>query len=141
MDFSGSVHHAAAGYFSLVAKNHHAIRAVAGGEASFGYGFLDAAGMLADASAPPVLLVVAEDDVPAPLNKISGGRRQWPYAAAFLLSRPRPGKGKTVSLSVSFGKSIPAEAGIAALEFLRWWHKKEALLTQRLSERIWQWQK
>ena len=47
MGFSNSVHHTAIGYWSLATGNRRAMRAVAGGEASFCYGFLDAIGLLA----------------------------------------------------------------------------------------------
>ncbi len=147
MDFSGSVHHTSLGYFTIATVNRRATRAVAGGEASFCYGFLDAMGMLTEPEGPPVLLVAADDVVPAPFADLIG-KTNFPYAAAFLLGRSFQQQEGTVSLemlSQTLGpKQRAARArslGIPALDFLRWFLEGKGPLEWRLSKRIWRWKK
>jgi hypothetical protein len=147
MNFSGSVHHTALGYLSIAAANKSAARAVAGGEASFCYGFLDAIGLLAETHGSAVLLVAADDEVPPPFANLSG-TTNLPYATAFLLERSSGHKRGVVSLEMpsrrlSSKQSAPrANAlGIPALDFLRWFLKEKKPLEWHLSDRIWRWKK
>jgi hypothetical protein len=147
MDFSGSVHHTSAGYFSIATANRRATRAVAGGEASFCYGFLDAMGMLVESHGARILLVAADEVVPPPFAKLIG-KTNFPYAAAFLLGRSLHHQKGAVSLEMpshplaAKEKAPRANAvGIPALDFLRWFLKENRPLEWHLSKRIWRWKK
>lgn len=142
-DFTNSVHHTAAGYWGLVAKNRQASRSIAGGEASFCYGFLDAAGMLRHDPARPVLLVAVEDVLPEPFDGLVGGRC-IPYSVALLLeAEGEPGSGR---VALGFGGPAGGDGagsdgtiGIPALDFLRWHVGGQDALEMRIGQRRWQW--
>jgi hypothetical protein len=142
--FSNSVHHAAAGYWSLAMGNRQATRAVAGGEASFCYGFLDAIGMLGEADRSPVLLIVADDQVPPPFEAVSG-QLKAPYAAAFLLAPAKPAEAHAFSFAMRRCVDTPVaddrQPGIPALDFLQWHLKGDTSLELVLSQRSWRWEK
>lgn len=147
MGFSGSVHHTALGFFSLATANRRAMRAISGGEASFCYGFLDAMGLLTETNSPPVLLVAADETVPAPFADLIG-KNNFSYAAAFLLGRSDHPRGRIISLNMPsrrFGfKRKVARAtslGIPALDFLRWSLEEKRVLEWCLSKRVWRWEK
>jgi hypothetical protein len=145
-DFSGSVHHTALGYWSIAAANRRPARAVAGGEATFCYGFLDAAGMLPQAQR--VLFVAADDVTPAPFEATEA-RGDLPYAAAFLLTPAEAGDKGTLSLSMRYASAEAgtppareaASMGVPALDFLRWLEEGQAPLEMVLSRRLWRWEK
>ncbi len=147
IDFSGSVHHTALGYLSIASKSLEPMRAVAGGEASFCYGFLEALGMLAETDGSPVLLIAADDIVPAPFDDFVR-RSSFPYAVAFLLSSARSRQGKSLTFTIPSGslnqtqrKSDSKWLNIPALDFLYWYLKRNNPLELRLSKRNWRWEK
>ena len=142
-DFSGSVHHAAAGYLGIAAGNRHPMRAVAGGAESFCYGFLDAVGLLADSPAVPVLLIAAEDQVPPPFDASAEAIDAPAYAAAFLLTRGASKDSPTVSLKIqpSAGASTPARVGIPALDFLQWLDMEKQSFEICFAQKRWRWEK
>jgi len=147
MGFSGAVHHTPLAYFSMAMGNRRASRAVAGGEASFCAGFLDAAGLLGEADTPFVLLVAADETLPAPFSGLIG-KINVPYAAAFMLGRARPRQAGGVSLELKGASSgtkrsaaEPRSSGIPALDFLRWHVGRKKSLEWRLSERNWRWER
>jgi len=146
-DFSGSVHHTSLGYFTMAVKNRRPARAVAGGEASFCYGFLDALGMLGETGGLPVLLIAADEALPAPFAGLIGKTNQ-PYAIAFLLGSARYSQKGTVSLEMPSPMSRPRRraartrsSGIPALNFLHWFLEGKKSLEWRLAERMWRWEK
>lgn len=139
-DFTNSVHHTAAGYWGLVAKNRQASRSIAGGSASFCYGFLDAVGMLKHDPSRPVLLVAAEDILPEPFGGLVGGRN-IPYSVALLLeAQGAPGSRR---VALEFGAAAGADEaqaiGIPALDFLRWHVGGRRLLEMNAGQRHWRW--
>jgi hypothetical protein len=139
-DFTHSVHHTAAGYLGMICGNRLAARAVAGGEASFCYGWLDAVGLLVRDPARQVLLVAADDVLPAPFDALVGGRAV-PHAVALLLQWGAAPGGRVVALGLEAGTSPAAGViGIAGLDFLRWYLSgTEAELTLELDGRLWRW--
>jgi len=138
-DFSNSVHHAAAAYWSLATGDQQAIRAVAGGEASFCYGFLDAIGMLGETDHAPVLLIAADAALPPPFDVVAGSSGNA-YAAAFLLARAAPEDQDAFTFTME-GCAAQRSPGIPALDFLQWFLKGEAPLELNLSRRLWRWEK
>ena len=144
-DFTHSVHHTAAGYWGIISGNRLTARAVAGGEASFCYGWLEAVGLLARNPGRPVLLVVADDILPAPFDGLVSGRAV-PYAVALLL---QPGTGtvaREISLELDGALTQPGAAptagllGMAGLDFLRWYlGGADGVLTLDLDGRRWRW--
>ncbi len=145
-NFSGSVHHTALGHLTIAAANRQVTRAVAGGEASFCYGFLDAMGLLTENKGSPVLLVAADDVVPPPFADLIG-KTNVPYAAAFLLAPATDHEKGSVSLEMPSGRLSSKEPreqtlpGVPALDFLQWFLKEKKPLEWHLSDRIWRWKK
>ena len=145
--FSNSVHHGALGYWSLATANRQAMRAVAAGEASFCYGFLEASGMLGESDATPVLLIAADDQVPSPFEAVAGPRH-FPYAAAFLMAPATQAGGRAAGvISFSIGGRIKNSAddeklsGVPALDFLQWFTGEKKSLESVLSHRTWRWER
>lgn len=133
--FTNAVHHAPAGYFSIVAKNRLAARTVAGGEASFCYGLLDAMGLLAEDADRPVLLVAADSEMPEPFGSMVEGS-DAEFAVALILRSCREGGGIAMELGPSDGGCA---GGIPAVEFLRWYLSESSELRLRASGRCWRW--
>ncbi|HBL16476.1 MAG: hypothetical protein A2X36_01165 [Elusimicrobia bacterium GWA2_69_24] len=137
-DFTNSVHHTAVGFWGIAVKDREPSRAVAGGEASFCYGFLDAAGLLVREPGRPVLLVMADDTVPPPFDSIAGGPGT-PHSVALLLeSGAGPGSCRLV---LDEGGAAPdGGLGLPALDFLRW-HALGAAGDLAVSSggRLWRW--
>ena len=129
-DFTHSVHHTAAGFWGIITGNKLTSRAVAGGEASFCAGWLDAAGILARQPQRPVLLISADDALPAPFDGLVG--QGVPHAAALLLV---PGKIKLEPVGPGVGKADQP----AALAFLNWHINGGTELALDLDGRRWRW--
>jgi len=142
--FSNSVHHAAVGYWSLATGNRQAMRAVAGGDASFCYGFLDAIGMLGEADQSPVLLIAADEPVPPPFGEIATDVKT-PFAVALLLERASMNEAQSFSFDMGGRAEKPSgdtdSTEIPAMNFLQWHLKGEGSLELVLAQRIWRWSK
>jgi hypothetical protein len=114
--FSHSVHNAQAGLFSIAAGNREASSSIAGCEATFASGWLEALTLLQAAPERPVLLVVAD----APLDPGFAVLVEEPpgfYALALLLAHAPEG----VAFRIDRGDAKPSlRAWPDALEFLRW---------------------
>jgi hypothetical protein len=143
-DFTHSVHHTAAGYWGMICGNRLTARAVAGGEATFCYGWLDAVGLLVRDPSRPVLLVAADDALPAPFDALVGGQ-SIPHAAALLLQWGAGPADRAVSMRL---EAVPVPAGTvsagiigaAGLDFLRWYLGGcEGVFALDLDGRRWQW--
>jgi hypothetical protein len=141
--FSHSVHHTAGSYFSIASGNSHELRSVAGREATFAYGFLDALGLLHERGKTDVLLITADEEVP-PLfeNLVREDRR--PYVTGLLLSRnvDQPG------IPVHFGvhPSVPSlekktSRYSQSLAFLNWLTGPHAVFESLLGGNKWVWSK
>lgn len=85
--FRNSVHNTAAGLLSISAKSLLPSTAIAAGWDTVAMGLLEASSLL-DASARPVLLVFAEEQVPAAL---SAEHQHGALSVAFVLSREQAG--------------------------------------------------
>jgi hypothetical protein len=82
--FRHSVHNTAAGLFSISTHNRLPATAISAGWDTVAMGLLEAGALLAQGGARHVLLVFAEEPVPAPL---SAEHPHGPLAAGFVLSR------------------------------------------------------
>ena len=144
-DFTNSVHHTAAGYWGMFSGNRLTARAVAGGEASFCHGWLEAVGLLARDPGRPVLLVAVDDVLPPPFDGMVRGRTV-PYAVALLFQGGVESVERGVSLELD-GASIQNSAtpsrgcfGVAGLDFLRWYiGGAQGDLALELDGRRWRW--
>ena len=147
MDFSGSVHHIPGFYFSLVTSNRLPMHAVAGGEASFAAGFLDALGLLSDRETPPVLLIYADDVLEPPFSRCEA-QGTFPCAAAILLAGEKSAKGTPVRFGMRISRTgkptrsldrRPASPPV--LQFLRWWMKGSKDLEISINGKVWRWER
>jgi len=124
--FSHSVHNTQAGLFSIWARNRQPSTALAAREETFAHGMLEAACMLQREPARPVLLVVGDEPVPAPLAPVAD-RAYGSHALALRL-----GPGESLRLRLEGADPGAARTGAAALppalEFLRWWLSGDAAL-------------
>ena len=144
MDFSGSVHHTAAGYFSLVTSNRQPMHAVAAGEETFAAGFLDAACLLSEKDSTPVLLIYGDETLQTPFSRWD--KRKYPNPAAILMAGERSRRGTRVRFSLnganpkrrgrsSIQKLVPVE------QFQRWWKDGTPALAMTFKGRTWRWQR
>jgi hypothetical protein len=125
--FSHSVHNTPAGLFSIWAGNLQPSTALAAREETFAHGMLEAACLLHREPGRPVMLVVGDEPVPAPLAPIAD-REHGSYALALRLG---PGPSIRFRLEASTDPGA-VRTGVAAwppaLEFLRWWLSGDATL-------------
>lgn len=118
--FSHSVHNTPAGHYSILAGNRHPSASVAGAEATFGYGFLEAATALHRYPGRPVLLVMADVPLPEPLDRFNGPDAV-PYGAALLLSAAgTEGSRLDFGFTPSSEETTDAPPLPQALAFLAW---------------------
>lgn len=82
--FSMSVLNASAGIFSILKKNTTPSTAISAGDASFGYGLMEACLQVAENPGQPVLFVYADEPAPADYAVCEPGDRR-PFALALLL--------------------------------------------------------
>lgn len=129
--FSHSVHNTPAGLFSIWARNRQPSTALAAREETFAHGLLEAACMLHREPDRPVLLVVGDEAVPAPLEPVAD-RAHGSYALALRLGPAGP---SALGLRLETPGERAADPGAAragvaawppALEFLRWWLSDDA---------------
>lgn len=102
--FSMSVHNTASGYYSIARADKSASSALAAGADTLEAGFLDAASMLCAGRAQQVMLVCADDRLPACFSSYCN-EPTVPYAVALLLSAPTEGG---VSLGLELGEQPSA---------------------------------
>ncbi|MBL8024193.1 MAG: beta-ketoacyl synthase chain length factor [Elusimicrobia bacterium] len=145
--FSHSVHHTSGSFFSMATGNERALRSVAGGSCSFGYGFLDALGLLREEGNEDVLFVVADDKVPTIFEPLVDEER-IPYAIALLLSRASIGNGVRLSFELSSPENgtyrpppVECFSGVNGLDFLRWLEGKEKSFELLVGGHLWHWSK
>jgi hypothetical protein len=111
--FTNSVHNVAAGYWHIATHSMHASTSVAGFEASFASGLLEAAAQCVHAQAP-VLLVAYDTPYPEPLNAL----RTVPDVFALALVLMPGGVGQAIALSLH-DDAPPTRCADAGLEALR----------------------
>lgn len=133
--FSHSVHNAQAGLFSIAAANRRASSSLAGQEASFPSGFLEALTHLQRCPEQKVLLVVGD----VPLAETFAPLIDEPpasYGVATLLARHADGP--RVSLTLEPGAADPpAPPWPAGFEFLRWLAAGESQCRLSTPHRTW----
>ena len=84
-DFSLCVHNALAGLLSIATGARAGHTAIAAGPDSLAAGLMEAAGLLADNPATPVLLAYFDDDLPSPYDTLQAEPTEGPLALAVLL--------------------------------------------------------
>ena len=142
--FSHSVHHTSGSYFSIASGNKRPLRSLAGGEATFGCGFLDALGLLGERENTHVLLLMADEIVPPVFEGLVEEMR-IPFAVGVMLSRALEGPG--VPVSFDFIPAPPGEAesrfphAVQALDFVRWLAGPERTFVSDRGEKRWMWSK
>jgi hypothetical protein len=136
--FSHSVHNTQAGLFSIFAGNRRPSMSLAGAADSFAHGFLEAAGVIHRERGRPVLLVVGDEPVPAPLDRLADVH----HGAYALALRIEPGTQLSLSLARSASGAQPAaRARPAAREFLRGWLGGGSELHHAHPPRAWVWRR
>lgn len=103
--FSMSVLNASAGLFSILQKNTAPSTAISAGDASFGYGFMEACMQLAENPGQPVLFVYADEPAPADYAADEPVDRR-PFALGLLLDSSANTR---VSVSSSVTTSAPSD--------------------------------
>jgi hypothetical protein len=99
-DFSMSVHHSLAGLLSVHSGNRAGHTAVAAGFDSFGFGLVEAVGVLAERPAESVLLVYYDESLPHPYERFRQGEETLPIVLALKLATARP-DGDAISFSAT----------------------------------------
>lgn len=99
-DFSLSVHHALIGLLSIAQKNHHGHTALAAGNESLCFAFIEAYGLLQQNSEEDVLIIYCDEPLPLPFTNFNNDV-EVPIAMALLLSAK---SGIEVDLSWSVGE-------------------------------------
>jgi len=137
--FAHTVHNAQAGLFSIAAANRQASSSLAGQEASFPTGFLEALTHLNRAPQRKVLLVTG--DVPLAETFASLiDEAQVSYGTGLLLASDGEGPGVSLALEPRTSADAPPSPTPwpAAFEFLRWLHSEEPDLTIPTQRTNWQ---
>lgn len=117
-DFSLSVHHSLVGLLSIHTANRSGHTAVSAGEDTFGFGLLEAIACVAENPDEPVLLLFADEPLPAEYAAFrdSDGESGM-LALALLLGAPAPGE-PALDFSAA-GKAKPGRGSSAHLDFMR----------------------
>ena len=134
--FSLSVHNTASGLFSIAHQNTLPTTAIAGGKDSFEAGFLEAAAVLRSGECEKILLVIADEPLPEPIDSFLQDDA-ISYAAAFLFSKAE--KGQCISLSMGEDVQADSDAMPHALAFLKFLLEGEASLALAGERFTWRW--
>lgn len=132
--FSHSVHNTQVGLFSIFASNRRPSMSVAAAHDTFAHGFLEAVSLIHRERGRPVLFVMGDEPLPAPLDALSDA----PRCAYALALRLEPGDGLRLSLARAERPDDP-RAWPDALEFLRWWLSSAPELSLAHTPRRWTW--
>lgn len=141
--FTHSVHNTQLGLFSIWAHNTRSGSSVAAGRDTFSNAFVEALTLLRREPGRPTLLVVGEEEIPAPLAAAtSEPNRHW--AAGFLLEQA--GNGESLGFEIAARDDAwPTEPDVRplpdGLTFLRWWLLGEDRLQIVRARGTWTWQR
>jgi len=135
--FSHSVHNTAAGLFSIWAGNRQASTSLAAGAGTFGFGFLEALGMLERDPKRPVLFVSADEAVPRPMADVAD-HDHGVHAVALLLGKEGRGDVLDYRLETDL-EGTPRLGHPDALEFIRWYLQGEPGLRIGHPPHAWIW--
>ena len=119
--FSLSVFNTPVALLSMAEKNTDRTIALNAGPASFETALWEALAMQEHSGNPDVMVIAADEKIPAPLDELASGGNV-PYALGFLLCAG-PGNGAVrLGLEMDFGEGrIPQEEALpSGLRFLRW---------------------
>lgn len=125
--FTHTVHNAQVGLFSIAARNREMATALSAGPDTFPYAILEALALAERAAGGPVLVVMADEPVPAGFEVFDDD----PFASyALALVIERADAGPRVGLVPSGRDPLPSRPPWPqAIEFLRWLLSKEPALT------------
>lgn len=135
--FSHSVHNTPAGLFSIWARNHCASNSVAAGDATFGFGFVEAVAMLKRHPSRGVLLVCGDESVPEPMDRIAD-TNPGIHALGLVLNADSEGDALEFRIGPSQAQGDPRRAP-DSLEFLRWYLGPERSLEICRDPYAWSW--
>ncbi len=119
--FSLSVFNAPVALLSIAEKNTARGIALHAGAASFETALWDALALLRHSGDPEVLLLAADEAIPAPFDELAAAGHV-PYALGLLLGGAPTEGSRPLELGMSYGPGSPAagSAPPSALRFLRW---------------------
>jgi hypothetical protein len=118
-DFSLSIHHALIGLLSIDAKNRAGHTALSAGRDSFGYCLLESAACLMEHPDEPVLLIYADEKLPAEYDAFrEADDAMLPLVVVLALRRPRPG-GAALSFRMAARKRDEDQSASGPHDFLR----------------------
>jgi Beta-ketoacyl synthase, N-terminal domain len=136
--FTHSVHNAQVGLFSIAARNREMATALSAGRDTFPCSILEALALTERAGGGPVLVVMADEPVPAGFD-VFDDDPSGSYALALVIERA--GAGHRVALDASSGDAHPARPPWPpAIEFLRWLLSDEPAITLG-GRRAWTWRR
>ena len=139
LQFSHSVHNAQAGLFSIATGNREASSSIAAERDTFGHGFLESVLLLERAPEQEVLLVIADEPIPANLRHLVQ-EPETAYAMALLLARD--GEGVRLEFGLDASRAPRKEREWPdALEFVRFLASDAAELSLEAGRRRWTWRK
>lgn len=133
--FGVSVHNATAGLLCMARQDHAPATAIAGGADSVCDAVVEAAATLAD-GVPEVLLIVADESLPAPYAAYAD-EREWSYAWAW---RMRRAEGQRLSLAwAPAGATRGASSDPLGLAVLRFFLSGQSEVSMTADGRTWRW--
>lgn len=137
-DFSLSVHHALIGLLSIAQKNHHGHTALAAGNESLCFAFIEAYGLLQQNPEEDVLIIYCDEPLPPPFENFNNNV-EVPVAMALLLSS-KSGVEFNVSWSIR-EESHENLLSCHALDVLRFLQSDEHQITTHGERFNWGWAK
>lgn len=133
--FSLSVHNAAAGVLSIARQDMAASTAIAAGEASFGQALIEAASRLAASPEKPVLMVYADDPIPAEYARFVAGTESAHAIGLLLEASAR----KHIEMRITPQPQTTAATEMQSLAFLRIIDGVSEHATWRDTAATWEW--
>lgn len=139
-DFSMSVHHSLAGALSVHAGNRAGHTAVAAGADSFGFGFVEAIGLLAERPQESVLLVYYDEPLPHPYEPFrSGDEAALPVVLALDLAAAGPDS-DAITFSATAADGAPPSRS-AVEDFMKFYLSGAGTAVSGGARMTWQWRR
>jgi hypothetical protein len=139
-DFSMAIHHALLGLLSIHSDNRMGHTALSAGRDSFAAGLLEAAMCVAEQPEQPVILVHADEPLPAEYDAFrEGDDTSLPLIVALAIGRPTGAPGEDVSLQLVPHATGEVSSAAMATDFLRFFlsNASSAHVAGRRSDWIW----
>lgn len=137
--FSHSVHNAIPGLWSIYNREKSESSAIAAGKDTFAIACLEAQLMLADDPKIPVILVLADEKLPALFEQFEHEPTE-PYALALLIESGSANLQLNAS-TFTQAKKEPINQNLPALDWHNWWCNPSQELEQAGERHMWIWQK